>query len=429
MDSLDAALADIDREFAETVAAAEVVPPAEEAEAPQGEVAESAEEQAEVAAEKDGSEEEATAEGEAPAADQSEETPLGQNDDLSSLLEEIPSADTINAKFERVPKTARDEMISMADNWRQDREVINAIGGRETAQSLKAVTDALSKAERSDEDTASALSALASINPKATVEVLFHGATELMFAKPGQSSQEAIDAGNAILEHRFGVDADHIEKLVLLEKGGIIDLEADLNLLHSEGTGSQLFERQQATIDEQKSKIIEMQRLIDNPDLIEKKGAEVSKVDELFEKRFADGIEDVLSRVRWGKESQLAKTVTEAITFNLKNDPDYREAVALAKQGDGKTLPPLVEHRLRLLVNKGKARFIETATAISKDLVETVKTSRNAVVEKKVEEKVKAAPVELAQAHAPGSFGGALRLPDEIARIEREYEEQIRQAR
>lgn len=423
MDNLDAAL---DAIYAETDAAAEAVEVvADEA---------TTETQAEVAADE-------VAEEVVEAADESEESdnaaetdetePVGHDDELSALLEDIPSPESINAEFNRVPLAAREKMISLADGWRQDRTLIEEIGGRDTAETLKPIADMLHKAERNSDDLVSALGSLATLNPLATAELLVKGANEVLFnTDPSPAMRDAASAGDAVLEARFGegVTAEHIEKLVMLEKGGYIDVENDMSILESEGTGSKLFESQKAVIDTQNAKIAELENLIKNPEQIRKDTGSSRQLDTEMEKRFTEGTEPFRAKVRWPEGSALMQIASKAILSDLKNDPEYKEAVALAKQAGqlGDKLPHTIERKLYTLTNKAKAKFAELAVSVNKDLAIVSQTSQNAKISK---ESPKVTPKPVVLASTPVStFGGVLSIDDKLAAIYGETDNKLRAA-
>lgn len=381
--------------------------------------------------------EDADAESDESAADDEEtEEPVGHDDELSVLLEDIPSPETINAEYYRIPLTAREKMISLADGWRADRTLIEEIGGRDTAEMLKPVAEMLHKSERNGEDLSSALGSMASLNPLATAELLVKGAADVLFnTDDSPAMRDAAQAGDAVLEARFGegYTAEHIEKLAMLERGGYIDVDNDTKLLQDEGEASPLFERQQATIAEQKIQIEQLKNLVANPDQIvqatDAEAAAVKRVDDELDKRLIDGIEVFREKVRWGKDSTLMSLTNEALISRLKRDPDYKEAVALAKQSGaiGEKLPHTIERKLTLLANKGKARFVEVATAVSKDLAGIAKTSQNAKLQAKESPQVKAQPVTLSNTPV-STFGGTISLDDRLAKIYGETDAKLRAA-
>lgn len=423
MDNLDAAL---DAIYAETDAAAEAVEVVADeattetpAEVAADEVAEETDEAAEESVETD------------DAAETDDTEPVGHDDELSALLEDIPSPESINAEFNRVPLAARERMISLADGWRQDRALIEEIGGRDTAEILKPIADMLHKSERSSDDLVSALGSLATMNPLATAELLVKGANEVLFnTDQSPAMRDAAMAGDAVLEARFGegVTAEHIEKLVMLEQGGYIDVENDMSILESEGTGSKLFESQKAVIDNQNAKIAELENLIKNPDQIKKDTGSSRLLDTELERRFSEGTEPFRERVRWGKDSALMQIASKAILSDLRNDPEYKEAVALAKQAGqlGEKLPTAVERKLYVLTNKAKAKFAEYATGVNKDVAGMAQTSQNAKLSK---ESPKVTPKPVVLQNVPTStFGGVLSIDDKLAAIYGETDNKLRAA-
>lgn len=428
MDNLDAAL---DAIYAETDAATEVVEDAVEETATDD--ADVAADDVETAETETADEDEEQSESDDSAESDEVDETVGHDDALSDLLEEIPSSETIAARFPRVPQAARDEMVHLADNWRADRTLIEEIGGRETAEIFKPVADMLQKAERGAEDTRDALASLATINPNATAEMIFHGATELLFAKSDDPAMRvAAEAGNAILESRFGegITAEVIEKLVALKNAEYIDIDGDLALLEQEGTGSKLFEKQQSKISAQEARISELENLIKNPDQIERStdNSSATRIDAELDKRLAEGVEAFRERVRWGKDSALYQITTEALKARLKSEPEYKEALALANQSGkiGEKLPHLIDRKLYTLLNKGKAKFVEIATNVNKDLASVAKTSQNAKLQAK-DAKVTPAPVKLSN-EPVAAFGGVMDLDSRLAAIYSETDNKLRAA-
>lgn len=353
------------------------------------------------------------------SADESEVSPPAE-DSFDDLLDTIPTADALRAKYERIPNVAKDEMVSLADMARAKEAVLARVGGEDGVTILEPVHNLLTKAERVDADHMSALASMWQTNQEATSELLYMGAMGVLFnTNKDELGKQQAAIGDAILNERFGMNAEKIEKLALLVNDGIVDIDDGMTLLSAEGTDSPLYQSQQKTITALTDQVKELTDLVANPERITQPSqAEqnaLTALDAEIEKRLADGIAPFRERVRWGESSQLAKTVTNALLAELRSDPDYKEAVRFAKsQGIGENIPYTINQKIFTLVNKGKSKFALLAADINKELKGVTATSLNAKVKEKVKE---TKPQAVETKPRAGMFGGALTNDPELDAI------------
>lgn len=362
-------------------------------------------------------------ESETPADEEETEETSDSPDDFQDLLDDIPSKEAILKKHNRVPNSAKDDLVMYADNWRADREKLNSIGGEQGAEVLKPIADLLTKPDIQPDDTFGAWSTIVTTNPTAAHQLLVDGATNLLFTTENDPfAREMAKKGDAVLQSRFGegVTAEHIEKLVMLEKGGVIDLDNDMAYLQSEGKDSTLFQSQAEKIAELTTKLEEATNLVKNPHLIERQTASsqnaVKELDTELNTRISAGITPFRERGRWPEESALTKIVTKALMSELKESGEYKEAVKFVsqygslKQGD--VIPYPVESKLYALVSKAKGKFGQDVIAVNADLRKLQEGSRNVEVQKEVKEtKPKAVVVAPTAKVSNGMF------PDELEEI------------
>jgi len=356
---------------------------------------------------------------EAESADEPDASPPAE-DSFDDLLDTIPTADALRAKYERIPNVAKDEMVSLADMARAKEAVLSRVGGEDGVAILEPVHNLLTKSERVDADHMQALASMWQTNQEATSELLYMGAMGVLFNTNGDEiGKQQAAIGDAILNERFGLNAEKIEKLALLVNDGIVDIDEGMTLLSAEGTDSPLYQSQQKTITTLTNQLEELKDLVANPDKItqpsQAEKSALTALDTEIEKRLADGIAPFRERVRWGEQSQLAKTVTNALLAELRSDPDYKEAVRFAKsQGIGENIPYTINQKIFTLVNKGKSKFALLAADINKELKSVTATSLNAKVKEKVKE---TKPQAVETTPKQGMFGGAVFSDPELDAI------------
>ena len=333
--------------------------------------------------------------------DATEAAESDESDSLADLFEEIPSDEVLlKTHVKRLPQESKDAVLGYINKARTATETLNQIGNEEGVKVLAPIHSLLNKSVRSAEDRQEALASMLRTNTSATTEMLVEGALEVLLSSDKSPAlREFSKAGDFVLSQRFGegMTAERIEKYALLEKGGVIDLENDLALL--DGTDSPLYQTQAETINEQTARIQELEELIKNPEkLTQASQVTVDAVKDLdgeISKRAEDKLSKVLERVGWPADSTLAKVTLASIHAELRDDPDYKEAIAFTKQNgrfngeDYKT-----NLRIHAVVNKLTSRFGERSLAINNDRRSISQNSRNAQQKAKTQE-TKPAPAKL----------------------------------
>lgn len=331
--------------------------------------------------------------------DATEAAESDESDSLADLFEEIPSDEVLlKTHVKRLPQESKDAVLGYINKARTATETLNQIGNEEGVKVLAPIHSLLNKSVRSAEDRQEALASMLRTNTSATTEMLVEGALEVLLSSDKSPAlREFAKAGDFVLSQRFGegITAEKIEKYALLEKGGVIDLENDLALL--DGTDSPLYQTQAATINEQTARIQELEELIKNPEKLTPASQvdAVKDLDSEISKRAEDKLSKVLERVGWPADSTLAKVTLASIHAELRDDPDYKEAIAFTKQNgrfngeDYKT-----NLRIHAVVNKLTSRFGERSLAINNDRRSISQNSRNAQQKAKTQE-TKPAPAKL----------------------------------
>ncbi len=368
---------------------------------------------------------------EAPDAESAETTEAEPSDEsFQTLLEDIPSKETIDAQFNRVPQAGRDEMYRLADLAREKNAKLDTIGGEEGADIFAPVHELLTKPVRDVEDHRKALTAVFTTNPLATTEMLAAGALDILFPV-GDNPQikEMARTGDFVLQTRFGEGAtsEHIETLLMLEKNGFFDAKEGLEYLNAEGNASQLFQSQATTIEQLEAERDQLKHLVAHPELIDKHSQQqsnaVKDLDTELVTRLTDGIKPFREKMRWADDSALAKTTMDAILAELRADPAYRDAVEFAVQNgslkQGETIPHTISQKLYSLINVGKARFAERGASINNELRTRTETSRNAKQAEKVEKETK--PRSVATQPSPQYFDGAIDMDPDLAALYRKH--------
>ena len=362
--------------------------------------------------------EEVETEESAPDEEESSEVAEPEVDTTESFddLEEIPSAETINAKFNRVSKEAREAMVEYTENWRSAKENLDKVGGEVGVGIFAPMANALTKPELTPEEAVQSLTPMFKANADVTSDMIMTGAVALLTNKDPQFKQFN-EKGDAILEYIFGdgYTADRLERLVALEKSGYVDADGDYTTLQGQGTDSTLFQTQQETINTQKAELEQLRTLVENPHLIQQQTDAVKDLDVELNKRVDAKVTKLRERARWGAESALTKLVMENIVNTLKAKEAYKNASRIVtKHGKlDSDIPHAVEANLLTLTTEANKMFSDYVTAINAESRKRDETSVNTVVKEKVKETTpKAEPTtDDRYSHLP------TRLRDQLANI------------
>jgi len=362
--------------------------------------------------------EEVETEESAPDEEESSEVAEPEVDTTESFddLEEIPSAETINAKFNRVSKEAREAMVEYTENWRSAKENLDKVGGEVGVGIFAPMANALTKPELTPEEAVQSLTPMFKANADVTSDMIMTGAVALLTNKDPQFKQFN-EKGDAILEYIFGdgYTADRLERLVALEKSGYVDADGDYTALQGQGTDSTLFQTQQETINTQKAELEQLRTLVENPHLIQQQTDAVKDLDVELNKRVDAKVTELRERARWGADSALTKLVMENIVNTLKAKEAYKNASRIVtKHGKlDSDIPHAVEANLLTLTTEANKMFRDYVTAINAESRKRDETSVNTVVKEKVKETTpKAEPTtDDRYSHLP------TRLRDKLANI------------
>lgn len=369
------------------------------------------------------SEESAEAEEAPSTVDESTEA---SDDSFDDLLTDIPSDETILSKHAkaRPPQAVKDDLVLYAGIARESKAKIDALGGETGVQLLTPLSGVLTKAEITEEDSYDAIAPLIVANPTGTVE-LFKWVSKNILFNTDPNFQPMSAQGDEVLQSRFGdgVTAERIEKLVALEQGGYIDSNADFETLKAQGVDSDLYQSQQATLQKQKDRIAELEKLVENPHLIEQKTAQQVNAQKDLETELTRVVNQSVTpfreRGRWAEASPLTQVVTENILNTLKTTPEYKEAVAFATQfgklKQGEEIPHAIKVKLNTLANMAKGKFGEMVRAINAERRVIDEQSSNVAVKEKAKETVPVAKpiVEFDR------YGSGIPLHEGVAELQR----------
>lgn len=351
------------------------------------------------------------AEEEEPAAEEDEsedtsdeavETESSESVDFNDLLSEIPPDEAILRTHTRIPQATKDALLDLAGKAREARSLLEPLGGEEGVKSFEPIAAMLQKAEPTSEDFQAGIGAMFARNPTSTIGMIAEAAEELLFNRENTPDARAVAKfGETILENRFGIGPDKIEKYALLEKGGF-NVDEEIELWHSEGERSTLFQNMQSTLEEREAKIAELQKLVDNPDQIRSQTAAhstaVKALEEDIAKRVHESTSPFRERIKWGDDSPLTTLTMRALMADIKETPAYQEAVKFAAKQGHKPDNLNVNLLMQQITNMAKVRFSEAATNVNKQLRSLSETSLNAQREKQVKEKTTPKPVPVAPA-------------------------------
>lgn len=332
--------------------------------------------------------EEASEEVETQDESEPEESTESADDDFQDLLDDIPTPEQLLAKHNRIPQATKDELVNLANQWREEREFVSKIGGKEGVEVLAPVASLLQSAEPTEDVVNAAFGSMFAANPIAST-VMAANVAEFFLSDEAKGKEIEL-IGNKILENTFGATKEHIRKLLTLEKAGYVNVDSEWELLQEEGQGSTLFEKQQSEINALKQQLQEKEDLIRNPEKILQKD-QVDATRELendFTAKIEEAIVPFAERGRWGKDSALSKLVKTAVIAELKEDPAYKGAVKYVQQSgykNGDAIPFSVSTALNTLVNKAKARFDNSIREVNAQLKSRTETSLTAQVKQKVE--------------------------------------------
>lgn len=362
---------------------------------------EAAEELAETAEEVDEtpavSEEESAAQdtSDIETADETEETEDADADtddtDESAddeIEQSIPTADEINTRFARVPKDARSQMISLADQLRSSTDAVNAIGGDKGVEVFTPLAGIMQKAETTDDERMAAIGSLVTANPVTATE-MFADAAETLLASDGLrvignkiatrvfgATVEEIQGYTALRSKYENATPEHISDLLTLEKTGYINPEEDMALLREGYGGTELYQQQEEKIraltEQLQSKVEEAPK------------AEVPASPALtdFNNEFVKRVEAAVTPARemgkWDKDSFVATITAKAILADLKDDPDYKAVQkAVASLGSFNPDNLAIHSALNRLGQKARGRYQEAVKNINADLRKRSESSPN----------------------------------------------------
>lgn len=350
------------------------------------------------------------------------DTDEASDDSFDDLLEDIPSNEAILSTHKRIPQATKDALVQYADGWRQTKAQLDTLGGEEGVRILSPLSNVLTQADVTAEDAYNALTPLMRTNPSAMADV-FALASRVVLFTDDPNFKEFAEKGDAVLQTRFGegYDSARIEKLVALEQGGYIDADADFDTLAAQGSDSDLFQKQQQSLNEQKQRIAELEKLVENPHLIEQKTTQQVSAQKDLEteltQRVSQSVTPFRERGRWGESSPLTQLAMRDVLSTLKDTPDYKEAVKLVTQygklKQGETIPFPVEAKLANLVRQAKGKFGELVLSINKERRVLDESSPNAKIEKKAKETVPKAEV----ISAPQYYDNGRAIDPDIAQL------------
>ena len=359
--------------------------------------------------------EESAADDESSATDEKESTEEETSETFSDLLNPIPSPEQVDAKYAkaRIPNEIKTEIKGYVDNWRETNTKLEAIGGEKGVEVFKPFAKILTQAEASEDERTDALKNILTANYGVGMTLLADGAGFLLSTDALKESY-----GNRVATEIFGADIDtingftalkasygekatpeHLKQLLQLEEAGYVNTEEDLELFRSSYGGSDLYESQKSELVALKQQIEDLKA---NPEKLlakDKPTIEATNGIKDFETelgtRIENGIAPLRERGKWSNESRLAKTVQTAILSELKNEPEYKEALKQIKQsGQFNANNMVLFSSLNSLSNKAKARFSEAVSEINKELRGRSETSRNAQLKMEKETKPKAAVMQ-----------------------------------
>lgn len=319
---------------------------------------------------------------EAPAeevTEEVEEAVEAAEDDFQDLLDPIPTRESLLAKHARIPNSAKDEMVSLAENWRAADEKLRSLGGEEGVEVLKPVLALVSDGDASSKSVTDAYGSLYKANPIAAIAMTLESAAYYISGENRPPAHRAV--GDKILLDAFGVNADTIRDFVKLEQAGLINRDEDLKYIEGDGSYAQKI------ADERDALQRELADLKANPEKLVQK-EQVEAVDELdadLSQRLDDGISKFLERGRWDKDSTLAQVAIKAVLADIKNDPEYKKAVKYV-QSNGYSKDFVTQNTLQGLVNKAKTMTERMVREINGTFKVKTETSRNAEAKRKVEQ-------------------------------------------
>jgi hypothetical protein len=327
------------------------------------------------------------------AVEQPEEVTEAPDDDFQDLLDDLPSREQIDAKWNRIPEAARGAMSEFVEQTRTLRDSISKLGGEEAIPIFEPVKNLLSSADPDAVQTSTAYASMFQANPKASARMVVDAASHFM------RSEEAgfKDVGDAIARDVFGVDVKHIQGLIQLEKAGFVNLEEDLPAVME--NGSTLFQQQQSELQKAQDEIKKLQEQIRNPEKLISTTEANAEAD--FEKNFGTRVDTAIKpfvdRARWTGAAKLTEIVKDSILAGLRNEPEYKDVVKHVRQAgfNGEKLSFAESQAIKSLESKAKARFELAMKGINADFKAIAGSSRNAQAKEKADKETKPANIHL----------------------------------
>ena len=317
-------------------------------------------------------------------------------DEFSEFEKRYRSEDEIRKL--RIPKELKEEFMELTQEAKTRAEVLEEIGGDFGIEAFKPFAKALKKSSATDDELADAAQALFEANPNVAMQFVA-GAAQSILSTPATADeylQNEFGSYNATRENisymvdvldQFQVDVPRVQRLLELDKAGLLDVEFAEQEFQSNFQETDLYRDMLTKQEEQQRQIAEMHYMLNNPQQFTAQNAGVpttavlQEFDEDFQVEVPKKIEAVLSKVDWG-QGELAKMVKENILSKLRYSDEFTEIARFVaqmgryKQGDKRV--PMASANMHILGNKAQAMALELVRGIQADMKKVTTGSRSA---------------------------------------------------
>lgn len=303
----------------------------------------------------------------------------------------LPTRESLE-NFPRTNPEAKAKMVELWDAANADREKIQSLGGEQGVEVLTPVGAVLQKNDTTYEERMGAVASIVKGNP-VTATYMFADAAEQLLGDPdlrqvGDTIAQKVfgtdvNTLNALSEvaKTFNADPSHIQELLKLEQAGLINRADDMELFNANYGGSELYQQQMEQIRQLKE---ERDNAINNPR--QQETVQESNAGQELDTEFLKRFETAVAPVKGKADAAFDKWLTKGLIADLKDDPDYKTALAAAKQIGSVSLDNMaIGPALNRLSAKARGRYQEAVRERQAERKTQSTQSHNAQLKEKTE--------------------------------------------
>lgn len=296
----------------------------------------------------------------ADEASDTEEEAETESTEQSFSLDPIPSDEDLR-KFPRTNPEAKNEMVRLAGIAREQRDLVDRLGGTEGVEIAEPIISLLRKAETTPEERGEVLTSMFTNNWSVALQLVHDGTAFILGAEEmspyadrvlqdafgvDKSTVTTAIAERQALEKEFGEKAslENLRNLLKLDAMGLIDNESfDVAF-----DGSELYEKQQQAIAAAQAETNKLRQEMDDlrsgrtPLTSNTAHTGASKqFDDALTEQFLAALPGIRNNGRWTENGALDNLNRQAVLAEIRNHPQYKEAIALVSRDGYKDTFPI----------------------------------------------------------------------------------------